>query len=294
MKKFLNVMLASLMLVVFAACSKTPADNKATATPGASAPAAGTPTGTTSGTTATPSQDPTEAPTQAPDGMPVPDMIQFIINEDGTATNGVADGPDIRSYGASRTVSVDEATGMNIVTLGGGGNIYNASLEDYYNDMRTGFTLEYYFMATSLPATSYYGIVDNCEAGGFGAELHNAGNGNGIVRWNIHLDGAYYLFDYEIELNKWYHFVHTWDENYACTYVNGELVDDYESDWAFIAFTNIATAKYLAIGGCCSGNVPGGQGMIGSIGICNMYSDAITAAQVAMLYQNIINPGAAE
>lgn len=233
-----------------------------------------------------PTEEPSVDPTEEPSEDAVPDILNFIVNSDASAKNGVADGPEITSHGPSKTVSVDSATGLNVATLTGGACLYNAQIGDYYGDMEDDFTLEVYFKVDSLPGASYAGIAENCENGGFGLYVYS----DGKIEYDLMLDGSYAVTvaPSKATLGKWYHCVCVWDGTMISMYLDGVLVDEYESDFAYVKFPPDATAQYLAIGGCCSAGSTGGGGFAGSIGVCNLYTAALNAQQVANAYQNLM------
>ena len=281
MKKFLCVLIACFLLISFVACGETK-ENTSTAEPttvettdaGAKLP------------TEEPSVEPTEEPTEAPSEIARPDVLQFIVNSDGSASNGVEDGPEVTSHGAAKVVEVDGTTGLNTVKLSGGTCLYNAEIGDYYGDMEDDFTLEVYFKVDALPGTSYAGIAENCEAGGFGLYVY----ADGKMEYDLMLDGKYQVTvaPSKVTLGKWYHCVCVWDETLISMYVDGVLVDTYDSDFAYVKFPADATAQYLAIGGCCTAGNHGGGGFVGSIGVCNLYTTALSADDVATSYRNLM------
>ena len=170
--------------------------------------------------------------------------------------------------------------------LTGGTCLYNAQIGDYYGDMEDGFMVEMYFKIDSLPSKDpYWGIADNCEAGGFGLYVVD-----GKIRFDIHIDGAYQkLSDTKaIETNRWYHVRFGWDSDVLCLYIDGQLVAEYETDYGRMGFPPNATAQYLAIGGCCSAGSNGGQAIVGSIGVCNLYLGGMDADQVATIYNDLM------
>lgn len=293
MRKVFSILMVVMLTISFVAC----ANNEQTATPTngsditSEAPQSANPTMPSVDVTEDPTEDPTEEPTEEPTEDPSSDLlgiIQMLINEDGTARNGVEDGPEITSHGAAKTVSVDEATGLNVATLTGGTCMYNASLTDYYGDLETAFTLEMYIKIDQFPSGSagepYHGVVDNLEAGGFGFDIYP----DGTLKFALRLDGAYAYTETKIQSGNWYHIIAVWDGSVVSLYVNGALVTSYDSSYAYIGFPSDESAHYLAIGGCCAAGSHGGLGFKGSIGVCNLYAGAADANYVANAYQELI------
>ncbi len=171
---------------------------------------------------------------------------------------------------------------MNAARLPSGSNYYKAELADYYDKLETGFSIETFIKFTALPETGYLGIIDNCEAEGFGSELHRVNDTTGTVKYVMYLDGAYAELNAEVSLNKWYHIVMAWDGSVMSIYVDGELVDQYDSDYGYLQFTSVANAQYLAMGACCAAT-NGGQGFKGSMGICRVYFKGLSLLEVSKL-----------
>lgn len=300
MKRIIAFLLVCMMVLVAGACSggkdvdptQVPSENPAV-----------TPTEVPSeDPTEAPSETPTEAPTEAPTAEPsedtnaVKDMSESLVisltyDANGAVSNGAADGPELKAYN-NNTIATEKntETGKWQSNLNGGSDFYMASLVDFYDYMQDAFTLEFRFKFTEAPASPYCGVVDNCEAGGFGFELHPDPNGSAssaILKWNLYIDGAYILQDIAVNIDTWYHVIVSWDGCFSNIYINGELADSYDTMYGFIGFTSIETAKHLAIGACCSQDNSGGAGFVGAISLCNLYIDSVNDATAADLYGKI-------
>lgn len=204
-----------------------------------------------------PSEEPTEPTIENPEALPVPYLLELVLNDDRTAYNNVQGGSEVISHNGGKQVALEEAIGMKAVSFAGKAAVYNMDLSDLYSDLRETFTMEVYFLMSAKPSSpAQCGIVDNQEAGGFRLMMKLREDGSAYALWSQYLDGAYKLIE-------------------------------YESEWAFFNFTEIDAARYLAIGAECSAGNHGGNGMVGKLAICNIYSDALTAAQVAAIYQNL-------
>lgn len=248
--------------------------------------------------TVTPTDAPTVTPTEVPSenqtatGAPVipetvkPDILQLVINSDGTVSNGVADGPLVESYGEDKIVSVDSATGLNVVTFPSTDSVYDVQIGDYYSDLEEAFSLEVYFKLDAIPSSLYQGIAENCEAGGFGLYLFP----DASIKFYLNLDGEYAIVEApeKAQIGKWYHCVCVWDGNNVQIYMDGQLVDEYESGYGFVTFPSVDTAWYLSIAGCCTAGIHGASGICGSVGICNLYTASLSADQVASIYSDLM------
>ena len=233
---------------------------------------------------------PTQAPTATSDPVTpesvVPDILQLVINRDGTVSNGVSNGPLVESYGTGKIVSIDSATGLNVVTFPSTDSVYDVQIGDYYSDMEDAFSMEVYFKLDAIPTKLYQGIVENCEAGGFGLYVFD----DASIKFYLNLDGEYAIVTApeKAQIGQWYHCVCVWDGNLVQIYMDGQLVDEYESNYAFVTFPSVDTAWYLSIAGCCSAGNHGDLGMCGSVGICNLYTKSLSADQVASLYGDLM------
>ena len=291
MKKIIVFLLVCMMAVVAGACSNKEAEP--TVSPSL-VPSVAPSDDPTEAPTEAPSDDPTEVPTENPNvtstpdtpEVVIPDVLQLVINSDGTVSNGVTDGPLVESYGEEKTVSVDATTGLNVVTFPTTSSVYDVQIGDYYTDLEESFTMEVYFKLDAIPPTLYQGIVENCEAGGFGLYVFD----DASIKFYLNLDGEYAIVTApeKAQIGRWYHCVCVWDGNLVQIYMDGQLVDEYESGYGFVTFPSADTAWYLSIAGCCTAGIHGNAGVCGSIGICNLYTTALTADQITSLYIDLI------
>lgn len=292
MKKFLCSVLICILAISVVACGTEKAEPASSQTPQTSVvpTESATTDAPTSDPTVAPTANPTEAPTTQPTQAPVetvkPDILQLVINSDGTVFNGVADGPAVESYGETKTVSVDSATGLNVVTFPSKNSVYDVQIGDYYGDMGEAFTLEVYFKLDAIPASGYEGIVENCEAGGLGLYVFD----DASIKFYLSLDGAYAILTApeKAQVGQWYHCVCVWDGDIVQMYMDGQLAEEYISDYAYVTFPSVDTAWYLSLAGCCSAGSHGAAGIRGSMGICNLYTAALTADQISAIYQDLM------
>ena len=230
----------------------------------------------------------TPKPTKTPEATkdviakaPDADFIDLLFNADGSVSNKVKDSVEITTIG-SIPIADDTEIGKKVAQFPGGSNYYRADLADYYDQLEEAFSIEIFTKFTALPESGYWGVVDNCEAGGFGSELHRVNDTTGKLKFLMHLDGAYSELSAEVSLNKWYHIVMAWDGSIVSMYIDGELVDEYDSEYGYLQFTSVTSAQYLAIGACCAAPT-GGQGFKGSMGICKVYFEGLSLSQVSEL-----------
>ena len=292
MRKILCSMLVCILMFSVVACGTNQAEP--TILPGSEVSTAPTESTTIEVPTKAPSEVPTQSETETPavtqTPAPVetvtPDILQLVINSDGTVSNGVSGGPAVESYGEAKTVSVDPATGLNVVTFPSKNSVYDVQIGDYYGDMSEAFTLEVYFKLDAIPVSGYEGIVENCEAGGLGLYVFN----DASIKFYLSLDGAYAILTApeKAQVGQWYHCVCVWDGDILQMYMDGQLVDEYVSNFAYVTFPSADTAWYLSLAGCCSAGSHGAAGIRGSMGVCNLYTTPLTAEQVSMVYQDLM------
>lgn len=281
--KILIVLLTACVVMLSVACDKDPAnETKTTLEP--------TVTNTQENVEETPKASATLKPTATPEPTidvnakaPDADFIDLVISGDGTISNGVKDSVVLTTRGSVSIIDSSELS-RKVAKFPGGANYYRAELAEYYDRLEEGFSIETYVKFTSFPTSSYWGVIDNCEAGGFGSELHQGSGGKGLLKFLLHLDGAYEELETEVELDKWYHIVMAWDGSVMALYADGELVDRYDSEYAYLKFTQIIDAQYLAIGACCSAQ-NGGQGFQGEMALCRVYYKGLNISEVAKLNQ---------
>ena len=280
--KILIVLLTTCVVMFFVACDKDPSkETKTTLEP--------TVTNTQENVEETPKASATLKPTATPEPTidvnakaPDADFIDLVISGDGTISNGVKDSVELTTRGSISVIDSTEL-GRKVAKFSGGSNYYSADLVEYYDRLEEGFSLETYVKFTELPTNvSYWGIIDNCELGGFGIYIYNNGPYKGEFKYFLHLDGAYEELSMDVEVNRWYHIVTTWDGSVMAMYFDGELVGSIDSDFAYIKFPQIIEAQYLAIGACCGVPV-GGIGFVGEMAVCRMYFKALNLSEAYKL-----------
>lgn len=316
MKRIVAFLLVCFMMIAVVACGGEEAapTTKPSADAGVTdAPSADPTEAPDEDPTEAPDEDPTQEPTEDPDvdATEEPDVdptqepdenwgeeevvdisdskiIGLTFDSNGVVSNGVADGPEIVTHSGTIATAQDATIGMWASQMTGGDCFYKAQIGDYYADLEVEFTVEWYLNLSAAPASSYWSIGDNLEAGGFGGELHPGPDANSAtVKFHLKMDGAYQIVDVVVPLNTWAHLVFTWDGNVLAGYLNGELVVEYESEWAYVVWPSNETAQHFCIGACCSAGFTGGQGMKGQIAVFNMYTACMNATTVADTYAKL-------
>lgn len=215
-----------------------------------------------------------------------PDVLKLVLNTDGTATNAVDSELAVESHGADKVVAYNDAIGMNAVTLNGEQDIYTMDLRDWVAELENAYSIEVYFQITAFKTgESHLPIVSTAEGGGFALEMVHGETG--VLQYVVRLDGAYECITTNVELNKWYHMVGTWDGNFITLYVDGVQIGTYDSAYAFMNFPVAENLQFLTIGGDTTlhkdGTI-GNPGAASQVAVCNLYSIPLTAEEVQLAY----------
>lgn len=262
-------------------------------------------------------EDPTEDPGNEDPGNEDPGddvvdtsssaLISLAYDQNGQVYNAADSDLEIKVWGQNRTIETVYDGSKWASTMPGGSSFYIVNgLSNYYDVLGEAFTVEYYVNLSSAPAAkadcaapdelckcSYNSIGDCMEAGGFGVEVrHGATANQATLRFDMKLDSEYLTdkgepLEMSVDLNSWYHVVVTWDGSVVSAYLNGELVSEYDSEWAFITWPVNETASHFAIGACMSANYSGGQAMVGQLGGFGLYTEAFDADTIAAMYNNL-------
>ena len=250
-----------------------------------------------------PTEEPTEEPAEEPKDIKDSLVVSLKYDSNGKVSNGIANGPEIfENAGKTVPTQYDSSLGRYVSNLTGGSNAcYVFSLADLYNTLTQSLTVEYYVnitgKVTETATIKYYSLGDSFEGGGFGCEVYNnykldtsktAGADEVVLQASCHIDGAYKITEVPVKMNKWNHIVMNWDGSRIGIYLNGELFNEFETDWANLTYPANPAAHHFTIGGCCSaksGNSYGGATFQGQIAGFNLYTQAMQEHEVAAAYQ---------
>jgi len=205
-----------------------------------------------------------------------PDIFSLRLNADDTASNAI-DGSALTKVGSVR-VDFDADLDKNVATFSGNNCYTYQGFESYYEFMQDSFSFETYFYVNRKPNSGYVDIVSNQESGGFGFEYKS----DGKVYFYCSVNGSYKKPCALIPVETFVHLVGTFDGKSVKIYLNGELMQSV-SAWG--KFTPPAYySRYLCIGGDSGNNATGNNYMTGKIATANIYSSALTEAQIRTLY----------
>ncbi|MBQ3063291.1 MAG: hypothetical protein IJC99_00600 [Clostridia bacterium] len=208
---------------------------------------------------------------------PTPDILQTVFHADGTATNAVT-GEVLTVWGAP-VAEYNSTIGRQTAIFDGVDDAYGMYGMDYWYDIiGKSFTIETYVYLSVKPSSSYVNIMSNQQSGGFGFEYK--ADGKMHLMANVG-ESATNRPQPAVTAGQWYHFVGTYDGATLKMYVNGELVGS--TACTGIMKRPAAGSEYMVIGG---DSAPGAPGCFAkcTIAAANLYSDPLTAEQIATLY----------
>lgn len=241
--------------------------------------------------TASPTIDATGKPTEGPViEACVPDVLELVIDSNGKGSNKVENGPAVTTVGDGNVVSVDENTGMRIVTIPKAQTGYYTfpMTETLYRQLMEGYTLEAYFKVSDFDANvgpDHHDVM-GCEEwdGGFGI----TNSEQDVLRIRQRVSSWQFIeMELEYDQSEWIHFV--------MTYNGSDTVNIYiDGCWENMATQQFNRTELLPSVDffCIGGNaVPAdvspetsGYGSGLSLGICNIYSWELTEDEVTDLY----------
>lgn len=208
---------------------------------------------------------------------PVADVIATTFNTDGSVTNTLT-GKTLAKAGAP-TVAYDTTLGRNVVTLNGKSGYAMPEIYQHYDRLKDSFSIETYIYVSAKPSKTV-GVVANMESGGFGLQIST----DGKIQLPVRLGNAYEIAESELPLGQWVHVVGVYTGSKIQLYINGTL--KHEISASKTTFTlPVNGAHYLSIGGDSTPNAENGTNfMTGKMAVANVYSEPLTAANIAALY----------
>lgn len=227
-----------------------------------------------------------------------------------TVTNGSAGSATLELHNASSgSATVGTVDGRDVITFAtntsGETTAYIMDASALNDALSDGFSYEVYFKPTAAVTSSYTGVIDYEEKGGFGLNLYPGSTSNTV---KLHAEiavknGSGYVWVElikEVDLNEWYHCVFSYNGGDSVAfYVNGERVTAMKVDEKDVTDYTLTTEMampsfsngnpHICIGACADSKKITTQGMTGSIAICNLYSVPTDAEGAAALYGNVVN-----
>ena len=212
------------------------------------------------------------------------DILDVQFNTNGTAVN-LVDGEAIGKYGTV-SVAYDEEIGMNSATFTGNNGYKFEGIDEWYDAISHGVTVEGYFKVTGSTGTTM-AIGLNTESAGFGISVTSAGK----IRFGVHCQTSskaeYYYASTDVNAvvtGEWIHVVGVFTGSKAFLYVNGVEVASVDTP-AKGMFTTPQEASRLFCIGCDTDSTGNPEfGLKGDIAAIRLYSRAMTASEAAELY----------
>ena len=193
--------------------------------------------------------------------------------EDG-ATDA-AQGREAMTFGDPE-VSIDPLLARNVADFDGDDAYSYPMTSDDYDAMQDGFTVECSFMATAATSGEDT-FCGNKEAGGWAMVVKD-----GRAAFMLHANGGYTFAWADIELNQWYHAVGVYDGETIRFYLDGELAAEANAGGPMTIPPN-ETAHNMVIGADSGPNGQPGQHAAVKVDDARLFSQPVTAAQVAAM-----------
>lgn len=211
---------------------------------------------------------------------PKADVLDVTFQADGTAVNAVT-GLPLKTYGEP-FVDYEYALQRNVASFDGVDDAYGFwGISNWYDVLGTSFTLETYAYLEQKPSTENMGILSNLQSAGMGISYQTSGKMYFYVRNSS--DGYTYP-GVEVEPGSWMHLTCTYDGQTLKGYINGVLVAEQAAPGKLVAPAYMA--RCMCVGSDVA--VDSRQSFFaGKIATAKIYSDVLTAEQVAKAYQSV-------
>ncbi|MBP3391495.1 MAG: hypothetical protein J6L76_01745 [Clostridia bacterium] len=212
---------------------------------------------------------------------PTPDLFQLVLAD---GSNKVTAGPVVTTNGTP-VITQDTVTGMDMATVNSS-NYYSAGMYFDNNasntpntklgDLSNSFSMEAYVILPETVEASGNLVTFMDWNGGVGLQVVK--NGENLSLQGIWSASGNTVGDVSVEAGKAYHVVLTWffyaGTNKVALYVNGNLEASVDGTGTFMT-EGIEGGRTLAIG----------NGIGGSVGICNLYYRDLKPAEVVAIYK---------
>lgn len=208
------------------------------------------------------------------------DVLDVVFQEDGTAVNKV-NGETLSVNGAP-TVTYNEEQGRYVASFDGSDDAYSFDgIHNWYDVMSNALTLEAYAYLEETPTESYVNVVSNQQSGGFGFTYKSDGK---MYFYCMAGSDAYTCPGAQVQTGKWIHLVGTYDGEAVRLYVDGELVSEEAASGELVYPAH--SARFMALG-ADSAVLKYASFFNGDIATAKVYTEALTAEQVAERYRNV-------
>ncbi|MBE6594693.1 MAG: hypothetical protein E7644_02720 [Ruminococcaceae bacterium] len=207
-------------------------------------------------------------------------ILSVQFNTDGTAINTV-DGATLMNTEATPTVKYDSTLKRNVATMNGDGAFVYGDLANWYDLIKTGFTLETYVYFEEKPTGSYFDVVSAQQGGGFGFEYKSTNN---EMQFLCHTGSSYERVGVTMTNGQWVHLAATFDGTFLKIYLNGVEKKSLTTTNHEMVLSGSLDAQYLVIGGdTVTGNIADNY-MKGKIAGVELYAGALSATEILAHY----------
>ena len=217
----------------------------------------------------------------APADSPAASLVfSAAFGQNNTATNAVT-GTTLTAAGSPTTV-YDEAQGKYVGIFNGSSSYEFRQISDYYTALSDSFTFEMYARMDEKPASGSVNPFSCQQGGGYGFQYESDSRGMRFVVDLINSEnpsGKWYSVGNATETGVWVHWVATYDGSALTLYRNGQQV----AREVVTGTVKAPSTVLLAVGADATSNGSSGFTKC-TVGCANVYSTALTGAQIAALY----------
>ncbi|MBQ9145903.1 MAG: metallophosphoesterase, partial [Clostridia bacterium] len=235
------------------------------------------------------------------------DILDLVIGNDNTVTNGISGRPALTSHdrsGGTKSIKTDATLNQKVLSFTGGTNYpstYNLPVTYMQPLFSDGFSYEIMFKVNDgnfQTTKGYVGILDMEENGGWGLNLYK--NTNDPSKPTLKAEVAYAdtwnSLTYTVDVGKWYHCVYSYDGTNVALYINGVCVKSATVTGAYrpTSFSSSGSDPYICIGACAQAITEGVEpteksmgmnGFVGDIAKIKIMTSPVNATQAKALAQ---------
>ncbi|MBO5868200.1 MAG: metallophosphoesterase, partial [Oscillospiraceae bacterium] len=224
--------------------------------------------------------------TSGVNATPKADVLDVVFQADGTAVNAV-NGQVLTTYGEP-SVEYTYAVQGNVASFDGVDDAYGWwGISNWYDVLGTSFTLETFAYLEQKPGSSSMCLLSNLQSAGMGFSYQKDGKMYFYVR---NSSSGYTYPGVAVTPGSWIHLTGTYDGSSVKFYINGVLVAEEA------ATGKLVVPAYMAQCMCIGSDVAvdARQSFFaGKIATAKIYSDVLSAEQVAQQYAQITGEAAA-
>ena len=233
----------------------------------------------------------TPSPYDLEAAIPKPDIFELVINNDGTATEGISGtAMTIYSGNTAPTVESNKEFGCNeakFVSENKTAWEYNWTRADFDKMAANGAAMEMFVCFDEMVDGSR--PIGNQQNGGLGFNVVASGNQVNFVSVGTSKgSSATYARAYNVPTGEYLHMVGVYDpvNNSTSIYINGELIMCTTPNNYPLGPPESTSDYWMVIGGDSGGGGATSSWFSGSLISANVYSQALTWEQIRLLYAN--------